>query len=608
MAELILAGIGLKNFKAIREADLDLAPLTVLVGENSAGKSSVLQSLLLLAQLASGNSKPGTLGLNGQWLSLGTYADVHNESAPGKPILITVRLRDARTAVDPSGGESRSTRFRIELSGAADTIGVAQISRLELSRSKAVLRLGIDPNPDHEESTATAQGFEGTEGVPPSFRHGSGSGSRLIDSTGEPTRYIGSLEQSGKTVEILATTLVSGFPTEIYALGSDSLDLAKEWLNIIIDARLESGNWDSGSFFLSPQQAVEDLFPHFLAWVEARDREGRTPWPPDALLPPDLERRYRDDIMIRYVSQGSDPPDPDADSLAVGLAGLLQRTNRGPKLIPYYDPVLYSSERLQSYLATSLHYLGPLRADPSPNYQAGRIGITATLGVKGEFTVAALNMYWNQEILAPMPELPDQRMPLGEAVNAWASHLGISQGLRTVARGRLGIELQVADAQTGGVRDLTSVGVGISQLLPVVVLCLIAQPGELIMLEQPELHLHPALQLRLGDFLHAMAASGRQVLVETHSEYIIARLRRRVVEDETGATAERVRIYFASRAGGDSDFKPLAVNRYGSVDDWPEGFFDQGPREAEAILRAAIRKRQGQSIRDPASRGDASTP
>ena len=80
---------------------------------------------------------------------------------------------------------------------------------------------------------------------------------------------------------------------------------------------------------------------------------------------------------------------------------------------------------------------------------------------------------------------------------------------------------------------LDAVGVGVSQLLPVLVLCLLSEPGGVILLEQPELHLHPALQQRLADFLIAVARSGRQLIVETHSEYIVSRLRRRIAEDTT---------------------------------------------------------------------------
>ena len=127
-------------------------------------------------------------------------------------------------------------------------------------------------------------------------------------------------------------------------------------------------------------------------------------------------------------------------------------------------------------------------------------------------------------------------------------------------------------------------------------LCLFAQPGELVLIEQPELHLHPGPQQVLGDFLLGIAESGRQLIVETHSEYLINRLRLRVVEDEFGATQDLVRIWYATRTDGRTHFKALEPDRFGSFDEWPEGFFDQSPRESEAILRAIASKRSAARV------------
>jgi predicted ATPase len=183
-------------------------------------------------------------------------------------------------------------------------------------------------------------------------------------------------------------------------------------------------------------------------------------------------------------------------------------------------------------------------------------------------------------------------MKLGEAVNYWLERFAVASSVTTREIGRPGIEVSLSDAQTRASRDLTGVGVGVSQLLPVVVLCLLAEPGEMILLEQPELHLHPAPQQILGDFLLNVATSGRQLLVETHSEYLINRLRLRVVDDQFGDISDLMHIWYATRSEGRTTFELLKPNRFGAFDEWPAGFFDQAPKEAEAILRAAARKRR----------------
>ena len=80
----------------------------------------------------------------------------------------------------------------------------------------------------------------------------------------------------------------------------------------------------------------------------------------------------------------------------------------------------------------------------------------------------------------------------------------------------------------GEERDVFEVGSGIGQVLPVIAICLLAKPGEVVCIEEPEAHLHPSAQAYLADFLISMAASGRQIIVETHSPNIIDRLRLRV--------------------------------------------------------------------------------
>jgi predicted ATPase len=184
-------------------------------------------------------------------------------------------------------------------------------------------------------------------------------------------------------------------------------------------------------------------------------------------------------------------------------------------------------------------------------------------------------------------------MTLVSAVHYWLGELGIADRVRVRPSGRI-IEFDIVDIQTKKRRDLTSVGVGASQILPVVVLCLLAEPGDLVLLEQPELHLHPKPQQILGDFLLGIAQTGRQLIVETHSEYLVNRLRRRIVEQGLEEEQDLIRLLYAKRAKGATSFEELRPNKFGSFDEWPEGFFDQSPRESEEIVRAAAARRRAE--------------
>jgi predicted ATPase len=142
--------------------------------------------------------------------------------------------------------------------------------------------------------------------------------------------------------------------------------------------------------------------------------------------------------------------------------------------------------------------------------------------------------------------------------------------------------------------DLTHVGVGVSQVLPIVVSCLLASRDTTLIFEQPELHLHPMVQERLADFFLAMALMGKQCVLETHSEYLINRIRFRAAAAEGSQMLETIQIYFAEKKQNQSTFRPIVVNEYGAILDWPEGFFDQSQTEAENIIREATRKRKQQ--------------
>jgi predicted ATPase len=159
-------------------------------------------------------------------------------------------------------------------------------------------------------------------------------------------------------------------------------------------------------------------------------------------------------------------------------------------------------------------------------------------------------------------------------------------------------------------RHLSELGIGVSQVLPVVVQCLLASPGELVLLQQPELHLHPALQQRLGDFLLACARSGRQIILETHSEYLISRLALRVAEDPTGQIGDDLfNVLLTEKGDNGTEYKQADIDRYGSIK-WPTDFFDEGASEAYNILRAGLEKQKRHLLdaaqaTDEASEGSA---
>jgi hypothetical protein len=150
-------------------------------------------------------------------------------------------------------------------------------------------------------------------------------------------------------------------------------------------------------------------------------------------------------------------------------------------------------------------------------------------------------------------------------------------------------DLVLLDKRTGTPVSHRDVGIGISQVLPVLVLAYASQ-GKLLAIEQPEIHLHPALQAELGDvFLEAALGDGaNQLLIETHSEHLLLRVMRRMRETSEGklrqgipqVRPEHVMVLFVEPDGPKSLIREMPLNERGElVKAWPGGFFEEGLRE-----------------------------
>lgn len=246
---------------------------------------------------------------------------------------------------------------------------------------------------------------------------------------------------------------------------------------------------------------------------------------------------------------------------------------------------------MKQALMERLEYLGPVRADPRPFYPVDK---DPDIECRGEGTIPYLLRHQRDRVSYRLSATGEPREEsLLEALNAWLGALEITDRLtiKPVESIALTAAISTPTVKSRAI-DLAQVGFGISQILPVLTMGLKGPANGMLMYEQPEIHLHPRLQAGLADFLLCAARSGKTILLETHSDHLINRLRRRVAEDETGELAEAVQILFVHSGTEDdpgSYVEALRIDESGTINA-PSDFFPEAADEAFALMAARRRK------------------
>ncbi len=243
-----------------------------------------------------------------------------------------------------------------------------------------------------------------------------------------------------------------------------------------------------------------------------------------------------------------------------------------------------------------IYYLGPLREYPHPKYVwSGER--PQDVGRRGELAIPALLASRKAgKVISRGLGRGRTRQTVEERVAEWLSKLGLisSFSLHQVAENRKEYEVRVKSSPTAPEVLITDVGFGVSQILPVLVLCFYAPPGSTIILEQPEIHLHPAVQTGLADvFIDAIKSRKVQIILESHSEHLLRRLQRRVAE---GAfAADQAALYFASLDDGRSRLEKLHLDLFGNITNWPSNFFGDELGELTLMTEAAMQRQMAET-------------
>jgi predicted ATPase len=232
-------------------------------------------------------------------------------------------------------------------------------------------------------------------------------------------------------------------------------------------------------------------------------------------------------------------------------------------------------------LFQNTYCLAPLREYPKRTYLwSGER--PQDVGKRGELTVAAL--------LASRKTDSEVEILVAKALEDL--HLIHGFRLNRITPNRGDYEILVQKSPNSAEVLITDVGFGVSQVLPILVLCYYAPKGATLIFEQPEIHLHPSVQAGLTDiFIEVIKTRNIQIIIESHSEHLLRRLQRRMAEEKDGFTNDDAALYFCKMNDqGDSELVTLDIDDYGNICNYPEGFFGDEMGDLVAMTEAAINR------------------
>ena len=229
----------------------------------------------------------------------------------------------------------------------------------------------------------------------------------------------------------------------------------------------------------------------------------------------------------------------------------------------------------------NIKYLSPIRAAPQRDYIHYSQGISE-LGKDG-FNSA--HLLWSKQ--NQIVSWKGKQQKLSEAINQCMNCIGLSQAITPDKIGDIIYKVGVAEKNSGKPVSLADVGVGYSQIIPITLLGLLNNSENLMLIEQPEIHLHPSSAANLADLFLGFIEDNKLFIIETHSQDFINKLRLRVIQNPE--LKDKINIVFVEQNDqGESHIKQFEIDENGMFPEWPEGFIDESENLARETLKARL--------------------
>ncbi|SBV92866.1 putative AAA domain protein [uncultured Dysgonomonas sp.] len=552
---IMLRKFDFRNYKAFDQGSIELKPITILLGANSSGKSSLLQLLLLFEQtLNTERGYESALKLNGKYTSLGETENIFKNKDLDKKLSFAFEIefdslheyfRETRNLkrfierdIDDMHYEfkkieakllTRDYRFRTRtLSSDANFLNyVKDIKKIK----KEILNNYPKENVLFEELSSEYE-KEKLFSENPRLK-------RVFNK--ELNEYI----EAYQALESLSNLKIRKFVIEYgvhYNKKHNTLDISSVSIRnndvLLIEYKIERNKGHKKFILTSEILNNRILNKYRITFGRNTDFEAL-----------DLVPKDRSEDTLKY-NRGY-----IGDSIFCSM------------LIRFIN--IFSSSLHRSFSNSRINYISPLRAFPKRYYFLDESNVSSSLdSIDGD----------------NLTEILKKEHRLTQKVNKWLNNFELSVSIEDVKE----VIHRLKVTQNGLSLDITDVGFGISQVLPIIVQGFLSKNESITIIEQPEIHLHPKMQAELADLFIDVITSdenNKALLIETHSESILKRLRRRIAEGKI--SNEDVAIYFIhsrQKKSSSAKVERLAISNTGAFD-WPKEFYSTDLEDTTEYLK-----------------------
>lgn len=229
----------------------------------------------------------------------------------------------------------------------------------------------------------------------------------------------------------------------------------------------------------------------------------------------------------------------------------------------------------------ALEYIGPFRDFPKRTYLFSGES-PDSVGIRGEKAIDMLVRDYFRK--------GKEKRNIVDNVSNWLNQCDISSDVEVVPLTDRHYEIRLSNSGTGESENLADVGFGCSQILPILIAGFNLKKGQILIVEQPEIHLHPKAQAELGSFFWDLSKRNIQTFIETHSEHLLLRIQSHIASGDLDPEDVKVYYVFANKERDRKDVEEIKLNKNGTfLTEWPEGFFPERLVEVKKIAKASLK-------------------